>query len=198
MNSEVQPNLGTFLQTKFVGLWETSNPRVSALSGFPKVRKHADLLSRGSRKCENTRICSLGAPESVKTCGFAGDPMFLIVAEAQAMMGNPTAAAATLNSFVATYRDPAYNCTATTAEEAQNAVWMQRRIELWGEGFSYFDLMRMKKGVDRRGAGFQEEYVYNIPNGDAALIYQIPSTEMNNNPALIQNPEATQPTPVTE
>lgn len=124
------------------------------------------------------------------------EEMYLILAEAQAAMGNPTAAAATLNGFVRSYRDPAYNCTATTIEEAKDAVWMQRRIELWGEGFSYFDLMRMKKGVDRRGAGFQEKYIYNIAAGDDALIYPIPSNAMNANPQLVQNPEATQPTPV--
>lgn len=126
------------------------------------------------------------------------EEMYLIAAEAQAMMGNPSGGASALNGFVATYRDPAYTCTATTAEEVREAVWMQRRIELWGEGHSYFDLMRMKKGVDRRGAGFQSEYVYNIPAGDAALIYPIPDREMSRNPLLIQNPVAEQPVPVSD
>lgn len=126
------------------------------------------------------------------------EEMYLIVAEAQAMMGDPAAGAATLQQFVATYRDPAYSCTATTAGEVREAVWMQRRIELWGEGHSYFDLMRMKKGVDRRGAGFEASYVYNIPAGDAALIYPIPDREMNANPQLIQNPVAEQPVPVED
>ena len=75
---------------------------------------------------------------------------------------------------------------------------MQRRIELWGEGHSYFDLMRMKKGVDRRGAGFAAENVFNIPAGDAALIFPIPDREMNRNQQLIQNPMAEQPQPVWE
>lgn len=126
------------------------------------------------------------------------EEMYLIAAEAQAMMGDAAAGAATLQEFVTTYRDPAYTCKATTAEEVREAVWMQRRIELWGEGHSYFDLMRMKKGVDRRGAGFQTEYVYHIPAGDAALIYPIPDREMSRNPLLIQNPVAEQPVPVSE
>lgn len=126
------------------------------------------------------------------------EEMYLILAEAQAMLGNAAEAVNTLNTFVATYRDPAYSCTATTAEELQDAVWMQRRIELWGEGHSYFDLMRMKKGVDRRGAGFEPEYIYNIPAGDAALIYPIPDREMNANFNLIQNPEAQFPQPVAD
>lgn len=126
------------------------------------------------------------------------EEMHLILAEAQAWMGDVASATTTLNNFVATYRDPAYSCPAYNIEEMVEAVWMQRRIELWGEGHSYFDLMRMKKGVDRRGAGFQSSYVYNIPAGDAALIYPIPANEMNNNMNLVQNPEATPPVPVAE
>ena len=126
------------------------------------------------------------------------EEIYLILAEAQAMMGNTAKAVNTLNTFVTTYRDEAYACNATTAEEVREAVWMQRRIELWGEGHSYFDLMRMKKGVDRRGAGFGADYVYNIPAGDAALIYPIPDREMNSNPNMIQNPVADQPVPVKD
>ena len=116
------------------------------------------------------------------------EEVYLILAEAQAMAGDVENAVNTLNSFVSTYRDPVYNCTATTAEEVQEAVWQQRRIELWGEGLAYYDLMRLKKPVDRRGAGFEYNYVFNIPDGDAARIYQIPSTEMDRNVALVQNP----------
>ena len=125
------------------------------------------------------------------------EEMHLILAEAKAMMGDVAGGATALNSFVSGYRDAAYNCTAATTEELVEAVWMQRRIELWGEGHSYFDLMRLKKGVDRRGAGFQPDYVYNIPAGDAALIYPIPDREMSRNFNLIQNPVAEQPKSVT-
>ena len=126
------------------------------------------------------------------------EEIYLILAEAKAMMGDVAGGAAMLNGFVSGYRDAAYNCTAATAEELVEEVWMQRRIELWGEGHSYFDLMRMKKGVDRRGAGFAAEYVFNIPAGDAALIFPIPDREMNRNQQLIQNPMAEQPQPVWE
>lgn len=124
------------------------------------------------------------------------EEIYLILAEAQAMIGSVDDAVETLNSFVTNYRDPGYNCEATTSAEVREAIWMQRRIELWGEGHAYFDLMRMKKGVDRRGAGFEDAYVYNIPAGDAALIYPIPQREMNANINLIQNPQAEFPQPV--
>ena len=129
------------------------------------------------------------------------EEMYLILAEAQAMAGDAAAGAATLQSFVSEYRDPAYVCNATKDILVQDAVWMQRRIELWGEGFSYFDLMRLNKGVDRRGAGFQAAYTFNIPAGDPALIYRLPKAEIEGNPLISDaqnNPAASLPTPVTE
>ena len=126
------------------------------------------------------------------------EEMYLIWVEAQAMLGNMEEATEVLTDFVQEYRDPAYTCKATTPEELVDAVWMQRRIELWGEGHSYFDLMRLKKATDRRGAGFEPEYVFNIPDGDAARIYQIPSSAMSSNPQLVQNPEPEMPQPVED
>ena len=61
------------------------------------------------------------------------EEMYLIKAEALAMSGQPAAGAQVLTDFVKTYRDPAFTLTAGTAEAVQDAVWMQRRVELWGE-----------------------------------------------------------------
>ncbi len=109
------------------------------------------------------------------------EEMYLILAEAQAMGGNPAAGKSTLENFVKTYRDPAYSCNASSAEGVQDAVWQQRRIELWGEGFSFFDILRLNKGVDRRGHGFEASVVFNIAAGDDALIYRIPKREIEYN-----------------
>ena len=79
------------------------------------------------------------------------EEMYLIKAEAQAMSGNVSGGVSTLNSFVTAYRDPSYQCTATTPEAVQEAVWQQRRLEFWGEGMAYFDIMRLNKGVNRLG-----------------------------------------------
>ena len=126
------------------------------------------------------------------------EELLFIWAEAQAMMGNTEDAAELLTDFVQECRDPYYTCEATTTEELLEAIWMQRRIELWGEGHSYFDLMRLKKATDRRGAGFEPEYVFNIPDGDAARIYQLPQVVMDRNQQLVQNPEPEMPQPVAE
>ena len=129
------------------------------------------------------------------------EEMYLIQAEALAMAGDPAAGAAVLENFVKTYRDPAYKCTAATAVGVQEAAWFQRRIELWGEGFSYTDLLRLKKNVDRRGAGYQEAYVYNITSGDDALRFPIPQSEIEGNPMLTEsdnNKIAKRPSPVAD
>ena len=76
----------------------------------------------------------------------------LILAEAQGHQ-SPATGAKTLQDFVKTYRDPAYACAAATTDDVTNAVWLQRRIELWGEGFAYFDRLRFQTGIDRRGHG---------------------------------------------
>lgn len=129
------------------------------------------------------------------------EEVMLIQAEAMAMNGKVSQGAQALQKFVSTYRDPNYTCTATTAEAVQSAVWLQRRIELWGEGFSYFDLLRLKKGIDRRGAGFPADFVFNIPDGDPILIYQIPNSEIQGNKQISagdNNPAPTTPSPVAD
>lgn len=129
------------------------------------------------------------------------EEMYLILAEAQAMGGDVTTGLNTLVNFVKTYRNPAYKATATTGEEVQDLVWFQRRIELWGEGLSYFDLLRLKKGIDRRGGGFPSNAVFNLPAESAIMIYPIPRDEIESNPMISdkdQNPLAPSAKPVAD
>lgn len=134
------------------------------------------------------------------------EEMYYILAEAQAMAGNPAQGLATLKNFTTSYRDPGYNQTASSAEAVQEAVWMQRRIELWGEGLSYYDLMRLRKGIDRRGSGVEAAYQYVIKDTKEAerqaittvlsgkggsqgtdlarLIFRIPNAEIESNKLL--------------
>lgn len=127
------------------------------------------------------------------------EEMYLILAEAQGMQ-NAAAGAATLANFVKTYRDPNYTCSATTAQELQDAVYFQRRIELWGEGFSYYDLMRLKKTLDRRNGGWPADYTYVVESSDPVLIYPFPQSEITANKALTDadnnNRGGGMPTPV--
>ena len=112
------------------------------------------------------------------------EEMYLIKAEALAMSGQPAAGVQVLTDFVKTYRDPAFTLTAGTAEAVQDAVWMQRRVELWGEGLSYFDLLRLGKGIDRRDVGFEQSANYNVPANSPVMIIPIPQKEREANKAV--------------
>lgn len=126
------------------------------------------------------------------------EEMILIQAEGKAMSGDVAGGKKILEDFVRTYRDPDYTCNATTAEGVQEAVWFQRRVELWGEGFSYFDIMRLKKPIDRRGANYEASVTYNIPAESKIMLWIIPEDEVNNNKALQghNNEIVAVPTPV--
>ena len=126
------------------------------------------------------------------------EELYLILAEAQAMT-SPSTGAATLGDFVRTYRNPDYTNPVGTAEDIRKAVYWQRRVELWGEGVSYFDMMRLKTGVDRRGAGFEPSLVFNIAPNDPVLLYHIPQAETNANKITGYTDEATpSPKPVAD
>lgn len=128
------------------------------------------------------------------------EEMYLILAEAQAMTA-PATGLQTLVDFVKTYRDSNYNPQLTTSEEVRNEVWRQRRIELWGEGFSFFDLLRLNKGVDRRGGGWNVTCNYNIAADDPVLIYPIPESEVTTNKQISEsdnNKGGSRPDPVIE
>lgn len=115
------------------------------------------------------------------------EEMILIQAEATAMGGNVEEGKRILEDFVRTYRDPSYACNASTAEGVQDAVWFQRRVELWGEGFSFTDLLRLKKPLDRTGANYEVSVRFNLPAESPIFLYLIPEDEENHNEALVGN-----------
>lgn len=117
------------------------------------------------------------------------EEMYLIKAEGEAMSGTGNAKE-TLNNFVRTYRDPSYSCLANDAKAIQDEIWMQRRLELWGEGMSFFDIMRLKKNVDRRGCKFPNAWVFNIEYGTEAanvLLFCIPYDEVSANRGITED-----------
>lgn len=114
--------------------------------------------------------------------------MVLIEAEALAHQNKNTEAATALKKLMEK-RDPAWSQTSVTVED----VYLQRRIELIGEGFSYFDLKRLNKGIDRNydGSNHLTGYKKTIAAQDKVWLYQIPNQEMQENSQISdddQNP----------
>ncbi|GAE15975.1 putative outer membrane protein [Bacteroides pyogenes JCM 10003] len=91
-------------------------------------------------------------------------------------------------------RDKSWNEASVTVDD----IWLQRRIELWGEGFSFFDLMRLKKPLDRTEANYPAAAAFNLPAESQIFLWLIPEDEINQNKGLNKednNPIATIPKP---
>lgn len=110
------------------------------------------------------------------------EEMHMIIAEVEARKGDGSY----LENFVKTYRDPSYSVADATAGGMSllQEVWRQRRIEFWGEGLSYFDIMRLQSGIDRRGTGAAMDYIFAVKADDTNMLWPIPLSEIEGNPAL--------------
>ena len=140
----------------------------------------------------------VGSPyNSGDWCMMRAEEMLLIKAEATAKAGNLGAGKQILENFVKTYRDPSYTSTAGTVEVFENEVWLQRRIELWGEGFSMADVMRLAKNVVRYHPGKEtnvpESYRFNVSSDDPWMLLRFVQTETTNNIGVVNNEGGTQP-----
>lgn len=115
--------------------------------------------------------------------------MYLIEAEAKARMGDDPGAAQALYDM-AIVRDGAYTLSTNTGAALLDEILLQRRWELWGEGFRFYDLKRMNMALDRTGANHQLALaiVLNVPAGDNRWQWLIPQDALNANPLLEQNP----------
>lgn len=141
-----------------------------------------------------------GAIDDYETALIASLPlmrieeMYFDYFEALAHTQGVAAAASALQSWVNTYRytDGSYKCTATDMDSFIEALMVQRRIELWGEGLVYFDYKRLGLAVVRRytGSNYASNLQLNSYAGYVApwMNYMIPEDERDRNPAVILAP----------
>ena len=103
--------------------------------------------------------------------------MILIEAEAHARLadGQATSTLATLMDA----RDPMWNDSDVTVDD----VLLQRRIELWGEGFEFFDVRRNGLDVNRAYSGSNHSAAaqFHFYAHDKSWNFQIPRKELQNN-----------------
>jgi hypothetical protein len=125
--------------------------------------------------------------------------MYLIEAEALARQGQDGPAITVLETLVKS-RNPAYTAAALSGAALISEILLQRRIELWGEGFRLFDIKRLKIGLNRpSGTGNHggangmtgslagnnyDPVVYTLADQDPRFLFKIPQTEIEANEAL--------------
>ena len=118
------------------------------------------------------------------------EEMILIQAEGLAKSGSASQAKTILEDFVRTYRDPEYSADAS-GRSLEDEIWFQRRVELWGEGFSNNDTRRLGKPLVRfhggRESNVPEAFRFNMTAEDGWWLMRFTSSEMNTNLAITDN-----------
>ncbi len=117
--------------------------------------------------------------------------MYLIEAEARARQGGRDGDAQQALFTLVKNRNPSYVLSTNTGQALIDEILFNRRIELWGEGFRWFDLKRTNVPLDRTLAPNTNATIslnLNIPANDKLWQWLFPQDEINTNLKLIQNP----------
>jgi hypothetical protein len=111
--------------------------------------------------------------------------LYLIEAEARARAGE-TAAAQNVLFTLAKNRNPSYTLSTNTGTDLINEILIQRRVELWGEGFRFLDLKRLNLPLDRTNSNHTAALAQTLSEvaGDPRWQWLIPQDEINANPAI--------------
>lgn len=124
------------------------------------------------------------------------EEMILIQAEGLVRSGNTESGKQLLESFVKTYRDPSYSADAT-GRSLEDEIWYQRRVELWGEGFSNNDTRRLGKPLvrftDASTSNVPAAFRFNMTADDPWWLMRFPKAETNTNLAIVDNTGGTRP-----
>lgn len=113
------------------------------------------------------------------------DEFYLLNAEANARLGNETAAKQALTTLLTQRRTDITYLTLLTGQALLNEIYLQTRIELWGEGKSYLAMKRNKASITR-GSNHLFFAGQSFPYNDTRLSFAIPQDEVLNNPVLNQ------------
>ena len=111
------------------------------------------------------------------------EEMYLLNAEACAKTGDEAGARKSLKAIMALRVPDASYIDALTGKALQDEIYLQTRIELWGEGKSYLSLKR-NKGTVNRGSNHLKFVGTPILYNDSRLSLKIPIQEVQNNPNL--------------
>ena len=113
------------------------------------------------------------------------EEMLRIQAEGLARSNQEAAAKALLEGWVKANRDANYTCKASDEAGLVEEIWMQRRIELWGEGFAWFDLNRLEKPIIRTtSSNWPAAWIVDVDAHHDCRIWTLPDREIQNNDGI--------------
>jgi tetratricopeptide (TPR) repeat protein len=136
--------------------------------------------------------------ESTVACAVAYplmrvEEMYFIEAEAAAHQ-NPSQGITLVQNFMTKYRDSQYTCGVSAKDDVVEEIVFQKRVELWGEGQSFFDYKRLNMSVTRGydGTNVTDELArINTKGRPAWMNWVISLREYESNEALVgmNNPD---------
>lgn len=163
-------------------MWDSTGKNTS----FP-------LVAGGTRKPYMTRKFLLVNPGNSN-----GDlvlmrtaEMYLIEAEALARVGGKDAEARQALFTLANKRDASYTLSTNSGQSLIDEILIQRRVELWAEGFRFYDLKRLNIGLDRTGGNHDNSLAVKMTEaaGTTEWIFLIPKAEIEYSQGIVvQNP----------
>lgn len=109
--------------------------------------------------------------------------MYLLNAEANARDGNDTAAKSSLKALLAERLPDTSYIDTLSGKALLDEIYLQIRIELWGEGKSYLAMKRFKATITKgKNHGYLAGTSY--PYNDPKLTFEIPNAEIIDNPNI--------------
>lgn len=126
------------------------------------------------------------------------EEMYFIQAEAAAHQ-DAARGKQLVEDFMRTNRDPNYSCSVTATDDVVEEIVFQKRVELWGEGQSFFDIKRLNYPVTRgySGTNHPAAECLNTTTRPAWMNWCIVITEEENNTGVngYNNPDPSQSYP---
>lgn len=111
------------------------------------------------------------------------DEFYLLNAEAKARLGQNSAAQTQLSSYLSDRITDVSYISLLTGQALLNEIYLQTRIEFWGEGKTYLAMKRNKATITR-GPNHLFEAGKSFAYNDPKLTFSIPQYEVLNNPNL--------------
>lgn len=109
--------------------------------------------------------------------------MYLLAAEAAARSNQPGTARTWLKRIVSQRVPDASYIDGLSGTALTDEIYLQTRIELWGEGKSYLAMKRNKATISR-GSNHLSFVGVPIPYNDERLTFEIPQAEIRDNPFI--------------
>ena len=145
--------------------------------------------SYNQRVYQNRKFTARSTANAVGDVAFMRlSEIYLMAAEAYARAGQEANAKKYFDALMME-RDTEYTSTTNSGDALVEEIMNSRRVELWGEGFRWFDLKRLNLPINRTGSNFNIAFCSFLekPVDADGWWFEIPKSETDFNPLAVTN-----------